>query len=404
MERPIAHLARPLPRVLWVTGNFRPEVGGLQVYIDRLLAALAPYCHLALVTESWQDGPSDLSVRHFRVHGIGRPTNSTAWARSGREIAACARTHSAHIVHFANANVAVYRSVIANALPVFATVHGNDLTAPWQFTPGRDPQICIVEALNACARVVAVSGHTASLIRQCGVRSPITVMHHGCDTEFFRPSAEEGRAMRRRYGIDDLCPLLLTVARLVDRKGHATVIEALRHMPFRPHWLVVGDGPIRECLHRRIASNGLADQVTLTGQISDDELRGLYNACDFFVFVPGERSLAGRLDSEGFGLVLLEAAACGKPIIASDIAGCRDAVAHGETALLVPPDDPPALVEAISPLLSRPNVATALASRALAAVREAGGWSRVARELAQLYSVVLIDAWSERILMEQYRV
>jgi phosphatidylinositol alpha-1,6-mannosyltransferase len=394
----------PFPRVLWITDNFRPEVGGLQAYIDHLLDALAPRCCLGLITADWQLPPSNRSIRHFPVRGIGRPGNAPAWARAGREIAACVEAHSADIVHFANANVAVYRTVIPQALPAVTTVHGNDLTAPWQFTPGREPQTCIVEGLNGCSQVIAVSRHTAMLVRQSGVRAPVTIIQHGCDTEFFRPSPEEGAAMRRRYGIEEHCPLLLTVARLIERKGHMTIIEALRSLSFGAHWLVVGDGLTRDILLRRIESVGLTDRVTLTGQISDDELRGLYNACDAFVLVPGERSLAGKLDSEGFGLVFLEAAACGKPVIGSDISGCREAIAHGRTGLLVPPDDPSVLAAAISLLFRDPDAARALGARGLASVRAGGGWTRVAHELTELYSDILMDARSERELMQQYRI
>jgi phosphatidyl-myo-inositol dimannoside synthase len=393
-----------LPRVLWVTGDFFPQVGGLQVYIDRLLAALAQYCHLALVTEAWQEGPSYQSIRHFQVPAIGRPQDARAWARVQQELGTCVRAHAADMVHFANANVAVYRSAIPGAVPAVATVHGNDLTSPWQLTPGRDAKDCIVEGLNGCARIIAVSRHTARLTGQCRVQSPLTVIQHGCDIGFFRPLPQAGRIMRHRYGIDDRCPVLLTVARLVSRKGHTTIIKALRLLPFRAHWLIVGEGPLREYLQHEIACAGLGDWVTLTGQVSDDDLRGLYNACDAFVFVPGEIELDGNLDSEGFGLVLLEAAACGKPIIAADTSGCRDAVVHGETGLLVPSEDPVALAQAIGMLFSQPETARVLVARALARVRAAGGWSRVAREVATLYSVILTDARSERRLVSQYRV
>jgi phosphatidylinositol alpha-1,6-mannosyltransferase len=395
---------RLLPRVLWVTGNFLPEVGGLQVYIDRLLEMLAPHCRLALITAEGHQPPREPSIRHFPVRGIGRPGDGATWARAGREVAACVAAHAADVVHFASANVAVYRPVMPNSLPVVATVHGNDLTAPWQLTPGYEPQTCIVAGLNGCARVVAVSRHTAILLREAGVSAPVTIMMHGCDTDFFRPRRHQGAAIRRRYGIDEDCPVLLTVARLVDRKGHATIIEALRRLAFKPHWLVVGDGPIRAHLVRSIAAAGLAGRVTLTGQVSDHELPALYNACDAFVLVAGERSLGGRLDSEGFGLVFLEAAACGKPVIGSDVSGCRDAIADGETGMLVPPDDPSALAAAISALLRDPDAAAAMGARGLAVMRAAGGWGRVAEELTELYAAIRVDARSERALLARYRV
>jgi phosphatidylinositol alpha-1,6-mannosyltransferase len=138
--------------------------------------------------------------------------------------------------------------------------------------------------------------------------------------------------------------------------------------------------------------------------ITNENLRALYNACDIFVLVPGEQNFGGRLDSEGFGLVFLEAAACGKPVIASDVSGCRDAVVQNETGLLVPPDDPSALAEAIAYLTGDPVAATMLGARGLASVRAAGGWRRVASDLTVLYAEVLMDARSERALMQRYRL
>jgi phosphatidylinositol alpha-1,6-mannosyltransferase len=119
-------------------------------------------------------------------------------------------------------------------------------------------------------------------------------------------------------------------------------------------------------------------------------LLAIYNACDVFVLTPEEHESRGRLDSEGFGLVFHEAGACRKPVIGSDVSGCRDAVIHGVTGLLVPPEDPQPLAAAMERILSDPSTAQTLGRGGLALVRMLGGWPRVAQQTYQVYEEVLL--------------
>jgi phosphatidylinositol alpha-1,6-mannosyltransferase len=133
----------------------------------------------------------------------------------------------------------------------------------------------------------------------------------------------------------------------------------------------------------------MENQVSMLGGISDDDLLGLYNACDVFVLTPEERRIRGRLDSEGFGLVLHEAGACGKPVITSASSGCRDAVIDGGTGLLVPAGDPDALAEALESILTYPALAKSLGNGGLSLVRISGGWPRLARQMFEQYEEIL---------------
>jgi phosphatidylinositol alpha-1,6-mannosyltransferase len=398
--------ANTVTRVLWVTGNFRPEIGGIQLYTERMLEAFANWYALGLVTERRHEPPGR-GIDHFPLQYLTRPRNGAEWEGARAGIANCVTQHRAGIVHLSNANLAVYRDAIPKALPVVCTVHGNDLTAPWQLTPEEDARPRIVEGLNACAHIVAVSNHTAALVRSAGVRSCVTVLNHGCDTTFFFPMHEASRRIRDAYGIGPTCPILLTVARLVSRKGHATVLKALEmlsSLPQPPHWIVAGAGPLSHWLQQEARCRGLDRRITLTGAVSDEVLRRLYNACDVFVLVPTERRWDGRLDSEGFGLVFLEAAACGKPAIGSDLAGCRDAVIHGHTGLLVPPDEPSALADLIAQLLEQPEWGKALGNAGLVRVRATGSWLQVAERLGSIYSRLVMEMRTERTLMNSYRI
>jgi phosphatidylinositol alpha-1,6-mannosyltransferase len=391
-------------RVLWITGNFLPEVGGLQVYTERLTDALSAQCEIGLVTGAQHASPDNTEIAHFPVANITAPQDDAAWEQVREDILSVLSDFCPDLVHLANANLAVYRPVIGRSVPVVASVHGNDLTSPWQRVPGRRIAQCIREGLDECDRIIAVSRHTAGLIADRGISSPVTVLRSGCDLDFFRPSAAENEATRARYEIPDGMSVLLTVARLVPRKGHLVILEALRRLPVPVFWLIVGDGPMREQLFASIAESGIGDRVCLTGEVSNEELRALYQVCDFFALPPEEQRRGPRLDSEGFGLVFLEAAACCKPAISSDVSGCREAVIDGETGLLVPPGDPETLAHAIEYLIAQPDIAASLAMGGLASVRSSGGWPRVAGQLTGIYDNLVADMRSEQDLIRLYRV
>lgn len=123
---------------------------------------------------------------------------------------------------------------------------------------------------------------------------------------------------------------LLTVARLVDRKGHLKVLEALTQIP-EATYHIVGDGPMRDTIERKIAELNLGDRVTIATDVSDEQLPEIYRSADVFV-MPTTKS---DHDREGFGIVYLEAQLFGLPVIATRHPGVDEAVRDGEGGLLI---------------------------------------------------------------------
>jgi glycosyltransferase involved in cell wall biosynthesis len=378
-------------RTLWVAPNFFPKVGGLEIYIEKIVESLADICHAGLVTKAGQWFPGYKEITHFTVSGF--TFDSSAGRRqAGEELAHIVSSFAPDIVHLGGAEVGLYREAIPYSVPVVATVHGNDLTLVKHDLPEKGHLVRVVEGLNACQHIFAVSQHTAALCRQWGVVAPLSVVTAGCDIEFFQPRPILGREARAGYGLPSDVPVVLTVSRVVPRKGHLSILEAIRLLPFPVHWVVAGEGPGLEQLMRTARDSGMTDRVSIVGGASDDDLLGLYNACDLFVLTPEERRFNdGRLDSEGFGLVFLEAAACGKPVIGTRISGCRDAIVDGGTGLLVPPADPAALAAAMEVLLCNPETAREFGNNGLELVRASGGWPRLARQLLDKYEELLLD-------------
>jgi phosphatidyl-myo-inositol dimannoside synthase len=177
-------------------------------------------------------------------------------------------------------------------------------------------------------------------------------------------------------------PTLLTVARLEHRyKGHDVLLEALGAIRARVpdvEWVVIGEGTLRPELEELARSRGLADCVRFLGAVSDGERNAWLRRADV-VAMPSRLPGAG-LAGEGFGIVYLEAAAYGKPVVAGNVGGALDAVGDGETGLLVDPTDAGAVAEAVATLLLDPELARRLG--AAGAERAKGyAWPVIAKRL-----------------------
>ena len=217
------------------------------------------------------------------------------------------------------------------------------------------------ELLRRLDPVLCVSRYTAAAASAAGA-THVEVVHPGVDAARFAPAA--GTPVSSRLAPLGR-PVVLTVARLVTRKGIDTVIEALPAV-LEQHpqltYAVVGDGPDRARLQALAAQCGVAAHVAFLGSVSHHELPELYRGADVFVLASRQESNFG--DVEGFGLVLLEAQACGTPVIAADSGGMPDALVPGQTGWLVPPSSPAALSAALQQALSDPSRRAAMSQAA----------------------------------------
>jgi phosphatidylinositol alpha-1,6-mannosyltransferase len=172
--------------------------------------------------------------------------------------------------------------------------------------------------------------------------------------------------------------VLLSVGRMVKRKGHAWFVDAV--MPrLDPSivYVILGDGPERETVRRAVESHGLGNRVVLLGRQPDAVLDAAYAAADLFVMP----NIPVHGDMEGFGIVLLEANATGLPAIGADLEGIRDVIRDGENGLKVAVADTDAWVEGIGTLLAQDPVV--LRKRASDFVHERFDWATVADQYIQ---------------------
>ena len=220
-----------------------------------------------------------------------------------------------------------------------------------------------------------------------GIRGErITVLHNAVRPTSDGPVPVDAATRERRRADLGIAPderIILCIGRLSKEKGQLDLVAAidrLRQMrPAEPVRLILaGDGPARPQIVEAIQSMGLSGQVTLAGHIPD--IGRYYQAADLVV-IP---SL-----SEGSPNVLLEAMAAGIPVVATPVGGIPEIVTHGESALLVPPQNPGAMAEAINLLLSSPGTAISLAQQARANVETDYTPEARARSLLQIYAGLL---------------
>lgn len=191
-----------------------------------------------------------------------------------------------------------------------------------------------LRALVSASALVAVSSFTRNALIHAGIPSGrITVITNGVDTTRFHPG-EKCQRIIDRHGLQNR-RVLLTLARLDERKGQDMVIKALplvREAIPDVVYLVVGEGDYGGTLRKLVEDLHLEDTVIFTGAVSDAEVADYYLTCDAYI-MPNRTTEAG--DTEGFGLVFLEAGACGKPVIGGMAGGVPDAIMHEVTGLLV---------------------------------------------------------------------
>jgi phosphatidylinositol alpha-1,6-mannosyltransferase len=207
----------------------------------------------------------------------------------------------------------------------------------------------------------------------------IAIVYPGVDAERFRPDVSGAETLRGRHA-DGNEVLLLSVGRLQKRKGHDLVIKALaadRRGLKHVKYVIAGDGEERKALEALAADCGVGDRVTFLGEVSAALLPVYYSACD--VFVLPNRIEGG--DIEGFGIVFLEAASAGKPVIAGRSGGVPEAVADGQTGILVSGTDPNELAETIRQLAIDASRRRRLGAAGRTRVLESFTWSRSAETL-----------------------
>ncbi len=368
-------------RTLVVTNDFPPRQGGIQTFVAALLSRRPPESLVVLASDHPGSTEHDAGLP-YRV--VRRPTGMLLPTR-GTERAAVAllRRHGCDGVFFgAAAPLGLLAPALraAGARHLVGATHGHE--TGWVALPGsRQLLRRIASGLDV---LTYISEYTRSrLAPALDGRVRLARLSPGVDVDVFSPAAD-GTPVRRRLGLGD-APVVVCVSRLVPRKGQDVLVagwsRVLDRHP-RARLLLVGGGPSEPSLRRAIAARGLQDSVVLAGAVSPERLPAYYAAGD--VFAMPCRTRRGGLDVEGLGMVFLEAAACGRPVVAGTSGGAPEAVRDGITGHVVEPRSPEAVAATVAALLDDPARARRMGAAGRAWVEERWSWTTVAAAFGEL--------------------
>ncbi|CAN5606231.1 hypothetical protein BH24ACT20_BH24ACT20_03350 [soil metagenome] len=182
---------------------------------------------------------------------------------------------------------------------------------------------------------------------------------------------------------DDGMPIVLAVGRMIERKGFPVLVRAAKKLRGRARVVIVGGGEYEPVVRQEIERHEVGDVVRLAGRLSNEELSDLYRRCAVFCL---PAIVDSRGETEGLGVVLIEAMSHGKPVVASRLGGIVDAVEDGENGLLIPPDDPEALANALLRVFESPELAAKLGEAGRERSKRLFSWENVAERHLKVYS------------------
>jgi phosphatidylinositol alpha-1,6-mannosyltransferase len=351
---------------LLVTNDFPPKIGGIQSLLWEWWRRLPPDA-FAVLTSPYGGAAAFDAAQPFRVERVREPVllPHPAMVRRVDQLAA---EIGAELVVL---DPALPLGLVGPSLrlPYDVVLHGAEVTVPGRLPGSRQ---ALGHVLRRARHVVAAGGYPAAEAERAAGRAlPVTVVPPGVDVERFHPLDDAARrAARERFGLPADAELIVSISRLVPRKGFDVAIRAVAALAaHRPDLVLAISGRGRDEPRLRRLADELGAPVRFLGRVANDDLPDLYGCGDLFTMLC--RNRWGGLEQEGFGIVFVEAAACGVPQVAGDSGGAAEAVDDGRTGVVVrDPEDVDAVAAVFADLLDdaprRARMAVAARERAVA--------------------------------------
>jgi phosphatidylinositol alpha-1,6-mannosyltransferase len=350
-----------MKKTLFITNDFPPIVSGISTVFYEFLKRVDRNNYIVIAPKIKGANNTDQKGNIINVKRIWIPTGESAVAKIFKTILDLfyilffSIIYKPSVIHcgqiLSNTPGALLCKKILN-IPYIVWVYGSETI---RFGKYKILKKMMKWILKEAKRVVVISSFTEDEYIKFGVsRDKIVKLTPGVDTKFFIPK-DRDKELIKKYFLEDRI-VLLTVGRLDERKGHDMVLEAISGLiPYYPNliYLIVGKGREEERLREIVSKKELKNNVIFVGYVENDRLPDYYNLCDIFILpnrITEKSELKG--DYEGFGIVFLEASACGKPVIGGKSGGTFDAIKENITGYLVNPLLPSEIASAIKKLLS----------------------------------------------------
>jgi phosphatidyl-myo-inositol dimannoside synthase len=368
---------------LLVTNDFPPKIGGIQSLLWEWWRRL-PSDSFAVLTSPHADAAEFDAAQPYRIERTREPVLLPhPWMV--QRINSMAKDFGADFVVL---DPALPLGLVGPSLqlPYMAVLHGAEVTVPGRL-PG-SKQI-LGHVLRGAQHVIAAGGYPSREGQHAAGRElPTTVVPPGVDTDRFVPlSLEQRNAARMKFGLSADDEIVLGISRLVPRKGFDTVIRAVAQLAVhRPRLkLVIASTGRDEDRLKKLAAE-LDAPVVFLGRVPHDDLPALYGCADVFSMMC--RNRWGGLEQEGFGIVFVEAAACGVPQIAGDSGGAAEAVLDGVTGYVVTnPTDVSALAARVDTVLSDHDLRNSMAKASRLRAEQEFNYDVLASRLGEVLKV-----------------
>jgi len=379
-----------MTEILMVTAGFPPMVGGIATdayqfakNAGRKMAVLAPNCR---GTKKFDEKQSFKTFRMklIDMHLFYKPGKDFLLFSAFQLVvmlfyvmryAVKLRPKRLYLTHWTYVIPALPASKLLE-IPYYFAAHGTEVVQPMK---SRFHKALLNISVENATKIICLGSYQKhNLIKGGFPSSKLFVVNVGVDLDAYSPDIDPSEVIEK-YGLKNK-KVILTVGRLVKRKGHDMVIKSLpsvlKNIP-NALYMIVGEGPELENLKSLVKELDLEENVMFVGYVSGKFLPKCYNACD--VFIMASREVNG--DIEGFGIVYLEANACGKPVIAGRSGGTRSAVQHGVNGLLVDPLSIEDIAEKMALLLTDKKLTENMGRRGRMLAEKKFNYSFVAKKI-----------------------